>query len=327
MSAPDHLSWQNFRSTVFVRGQQRVHRVTDSPCIEVFGDGVRNRIGILLETAPGTPVPPEFSKLALIGTRTVHQKGREFLEVATATSSLQRQFYHFAVAVAERVIVEKRPAVEAVGLELQCFTDLLEEKPILGIERQIGLAGELLFLERLIARRGVSALDAWFGPIGEPHDFRLEAREFEVKTTISPHRIHTIHGTEQLVASQGCTLYLVSVLLGPPGTSKGFSLPEKVTELSAKFASAAARLNQFMAALEACGFHDADSGHYTRRFAVRRPMGLVRVDESCPAITRPIIQAALGPLAPRIESLQYDVSVEGLEREDGTVEFETAVST
>jgi hypothetical protein len=327
MSAPDHLSWQNFRSTVFVRGQQRIHRVTDSPCIEVFGDGVKNRIGILLEIEPGTTVPPEFSKLALIGTRTVQKKGREFLEVATATSSLQRQFYHFAVAVAERVIVEKRPAVEAVGLELQCFTDLLEEKSILAIERQIGLVGELLFLERLIARGGLNALDAWLGPIGEPHDFRLEAREFEVKTTLSPHRIHTIHGTEQLVPSLGCTLYLVSVLLGPSGVSKGFSLAEKITDLSAKFASVGARLNQFMAALEACGFHDADSGHYTRRFAVRRPMGLVRVDESCPAVTRPVIQAALGPLATRIESLQYDVSVEGLGCEDGTVEFEAGVFT
>ena len=326
MSAPDHLSWENFRSTVFVRGQQRVHRVTDSPCIEVFGDGVGNRIGIWLEISPGTVVPPELSKLALIRTRTVHQKGRDFLEVATATPSLQRQFYHFAVAVAERVIVEKRPAIEAVSLELQCFTDLLEEKPILGIERQIGLVGELLFLERLIDKRGLSALDAWLGPIGEPHDFRLEAREFEVKTTVSPHRIHTIHGMEQLVASQGCALYLVSVLLGPSGASKGFSLSEKVAELSARFASVAARLNQFTAALESCGFRDSDSGQYTRRFAVRRPMGLVRVDESCPAITRPVIQAALGPLATRIESLQYDVSVEGLEREDGTAEFEAAVA-
>src|SRR5271156_1500317 len=67
--------------------------------------------------------------------------------VQATTDSLQREFYHFAAAVAERVIVDKRSATEAVSLELQCFTDLLEEKSILGPERQIGLLGEILFLE------------------------------------------------------------------------------------------------------------------------------------------------------------------------------------
>lgn len=325
MSAPHHLSWENFRSTVFHHGQQRVHRVTDTPCIEVFGDGVMNRIGIWLEIAPGTSIPSELSKLAFISTRTFSQKGSLFLEVSTTTASLHRQFYHFAVAVAERVIAEKRLAIEAVRLELQCFTDLLEEKSLLGVERQLGLVGELIFLERLIAKGGVGALDSWLGPLGEPHDFRLQTHEFEVKTTVSPHRVHTIHGMEQLVPSKGCSLYLVSVLLGPPGASDGFSLAEKVAQLSDLFEPMSARLTQFTTALEAGGFHTADSGHYTRRFAMRRPMGLVRVDNAFPAITRPTIQDALGPLAPRVESLQYDVSIEGLEQEDGTAEFEAAI--
>jgi hypothetical protein len=325
MKAPHHLSWENFKSTVFLRGQQRVHRVTDSPCIEVFGDGVFNRIGIWLELAADTVIPPELSKLTFISTRTLNQKGRFVLEVATATASLQRQFYHFAAAVAERVIVEKRPAIEAIGLELQCFADLLEEKAVLGIERQLGLVGEIIFLERLVEKRGMGALDSWLGPTGEPHDFRLQALEFEVKTTVSPHRIHTIHGTEQLVPSKGCSLYLISVLLGPPGASDGFSLAEKVAQLSERFAPMSARLTQFTTALEACGFRIADSGHYTRRFAIRRPMGLIPVDKTFPAITRPTIQSALGPLAPRIDSLQYDVSVEGLEHEDGSAEFEAAI--
>src|SRR5436190_2911854 len=132
MTSPRHLSWENFRTTVFLPGQQRVHRVTDSPYIEVFGDGIGNRIGIWLEVPPDTSIPPELSKFTFITTRTVNQHGRIILEVATATPSLQRQFYHFAVAVSERVIVENRPAVESVELELRCFADLLEEKAILG---------------------------------------------------------------------------------------------------------------------------------------------------------------------------------------------------
>lgn len=325
MSTPHHLSWENFKSTVLIRGQQRVHRVTNSPYIEVFGDGVLNRVGIWLETAPGTAVPPELSKMTFITTQVFKQKGRTLLEIATTTAPLQRQFYHFAVAVAERVIVEKRQPVDAVGLEFQCFADLLEEKSLLGPERQLGLLGELLFLERLVGSGGVVALDAWLGPMGEPHDFRLQKREFEVKTTVSPHRIHTIHGMEQLVPSKACALYLVSVLLGPAGAGDGFSLSEKIELLRGRFGPVPARLNQFTAALESCGFRQADGEHYLRRFAMRRPMGLVRVDKKFPALTRPSIQGALGQLASRIESLQYDVSVEGLECEDGTAGFSAVV--
>lgn len=325
MSPVNQLSWDNFRSTVFVRGQQRVHRMTDSPHIEIFGDGVLNRIGIWLEIPAGTPIPPELLKLALITTRTLSRQGRELLEIATATPSLHRQFYHFAVAVAERVIVDNRPPQDAVLLELRCFTDLLEEMPLLGIERQLGLLGELMFLERQVAQASLVALDSWVGPMGEPHDFRVDAREFEVKTTLSPRRIHTIHGPEQLVPSQGCDLYLVSILLGPPGMADGFSLGDKVTQLAALFGTVAARLTQFETSLETCGFRDADKGHYNRQFALRRPFGLAAVDSNFPAITRSTVQQALGHLAPRVESLQYDVDIEGLEHEDGTPAFEAVL--
>jgi hypothetical protein len=284
-----------------------------------------NRVGIWLEVPSEAPVPAELSRLVFLATRTFKKDGRILLEVATAAPSLHRQFYHFAVAVAERVIVENISAIDAIVLELRCFTDLLEEKSLLGVERQIGILGELIFLQRLIKNMGLGALDSWLGPIGEPHDFRVRDREFEVKTTISPHRIHTIHGTEQLVPSKSCSLYLVSVLLGPSGAGTGFSLVDKVVQLSDEFAPSAVRLNQFATALRACGFRDEDRANYTRAFSIRRPIAIAPVDENFPAITRSTIQQALGALAPRIESLDYDVSIEGLEREDGTEEFDAAI--
>ena len=135
--------------------------------------------------------------MTFITTQVFKQKGRTLLEIATSAASLQRQFYHFAVAVAERVIVEQRQPVDAAGLEFQCFADLLEEKLLLGPERQLGLLGELLFLERLVGTGGVVALDAWLGPMGEPHDFRLQKREFEVENDriSSPNSHHSWHGT------------------------------------------------------------------------------------------------------------------------------------
>jgi hypothetical protein len=321
MNAPRHLSWENFRSSVLVKGQQRVHRVAASPKVEIFGDGSGNRIGLWLEAPPDTVVPTELSRLAFIITRSVNHEGRHFLEVSTTSTALQRQFYHFATAVSERVLVEKKPAVEAMMLELQCFTDLLESKSLLGTERQLGLIGELIFLERLMQKSSIVALDAWIGPLGEPHDFRVQASEFEVKTTISPHRTHTINGSEQLVPSSGCNLSIISVLIGPAGGNSGFTLSEKVESLSKSLTPIAGRLQQFTAALEACGLFRSELAHYTRRFVMRRPLALVHVDTNFPAITRPVIQNALGTLAARVESLQYDVNLEGLEHEDGTSEF------
>jgi len=161
--------------------------------------------------------------------------------------------------------------------------------------------------------------------MGEPHDFRVQDREFEVKTTVTTQRIHTINGMEQLLPSEGCSLHLVSVLLGPAGTSDGLSLMAIVERLNVSFATAPSRQTEFTAALESIGFRAVDSGHYSRRFALRRPIAVVRVDSTFPSIDRVSIQRLLGPLASRVESLQYDVSVEGLEYEDGTPEFESAL--
>jgi hypothetical protein len=320
-----HLSWENFRATVFVRGEQRVHRVTASPTIELFADGTSNRVGIWLEVPAGTSIPAEISGLAVIDTTRTEKGAKSFLQITTTATSLHRQFYHFMIATVERVVVEKRPAIEAVALELQCFAELLQKKPILSIERQLGLLGELLFLQRLIGKHGMQALDAWVGPLGEPHDFRIANREFEIKTTVAPHRIHTIHGAEQLVPSDSCALFLISVLLGPPGANEGFSLPSSISSIARAMEGAYSRASQFHESLEKSGFRDSDVAHYQRRYMMRRPLALIPVDDQFPAITRPTIQRALGPLAQRIESIQYEVDVESLEHEEGDEAFESLI--
>jgi hypothetical protein len=283
---------------------------------------VANRIGIWIETDPSGTIPSTITKATRIHASICKLGSRTVLEVSTTDASLHRQFYHLATAVAERVIVEKLPAIDAVELELQCFADLLQQQSTLGLERQRGLLGELLLLERLIEKHGAAALDTWLGPLGEAHDFRLNSLEFEVKTTISPNRIHTIHGAEQLLPSDGCSLYLVSVLLGPPGSLQtGFSVTNKVAELTATLAADPKRLSQFEAALEAYSFRKADSGQYTNRYVLRRPLAVARIDADFPALTRPMIQHILGVNAVRIESLEYDINIEGLEAEDGTIGF------
>jgi hypothetical protein len=118
MSSLNQLSWDNFKNTVFLRGQQRIHRVSDSPRIDIFADGVANRIGIWLDAPAGATPPPELSALAFITARSVNREGRDLLEVSTDAPSILRQFYHFALAVAERLTVEHRPATGRDGVAM-----------------------------------------------------------------------------------------------------------------------------------------------------------------------------------------------------------------
>jgi hypothetical protein len=96
--------------------------------------------------------------------------------------------------------------------------------------------------------------------------------------------------------------------------------------ISDTFTATPSHLRQFQLALEASGFRADDSLYYCRPFTLRRPLGVVHVGSAFPAITRTTIVNALGPAAPRIESVQYDVDIEGLEHEDGTPEFGSAIS-
>ena len=201
------------------------------------------------------------------------------------------------------------------------FKELLKEKPLLGQEKQTGLLGELLFLERIIELKGENAIHAWGGPYDEPHDFRLDNLEFEVKSTLTTKRVHTIHGVGQLVPNEGCELYLFSVMLGPAGGSKGFTLPEKADHLESRLSKTQSTKDRFLTALKQVGLKKDDYLHYNTRYSLRRPFAIAPVDQSFPAITRPTIQNSLGPLANRIDSLQYQVDIEGLEKEEDTPEF------
>jgi len=325
MTATSYLTWENFRASVLIPGEERVHRISTSPFVEIYGDGVTRRIGLWIEVEPHTTIPANHLGLALIAVRVLVRNGRSILEVSTGSTALQRQFYHFAMAVAERVIVEGLPATQAVDLELGCFAELLGSLPILGIERQIGLMGELLFLELLVERFGAVSVEAWLGPQGEPHDFRIKDREFEVKTTSSVKRVHTIHGADQLVPSKGCTLSLISIVLGPPGAGNGRSLADLVAQLGNRLASDNVASLKFLSALESSGYRTVDSVHYTRKFIMRRPMALVPVDHLFPTISRPVIQRILDTKASRVESIQYDVNVEGLECDETSTEFGAAI--
>jgi hypothetical protein len=291
--------------------------------IEVFGDGSAGRVGLWVQVPGGTVVPESVQKLAFIRSVIALRGPISVMELSLTTPGLFRQFYYCALAVAERILENRTPAVEAVALELASFAELTEQKALLGIERQLGLLGELVVLERLVRRLGPDSLNAWVGPKREPHDFRLQETEFEVKTTSRPQRVHTIHGTEQLVPTDGCSLFILSVLLAPAGAADGISLADSADALRSLLSSSPDLSREFDAALSHSGFNDADRAHYLRRYVLRRPLAVVPVDARLPALTRVSILAMFGSESTRFEEVDYDLNVEGLEIEDHKGGFAT----
>jgi hypothetical protein len=182
----------------------------------------------------------------------------------------------------------------------------------------------LIVLERMLSADGSGAIAAWIGPHGEPHDFRVGNSEFEVKTTISTRRIHTIHNLTQLRASPGCTVFIVSILLGPPGKDSGFSLAKKIDSINNKLKGSPKEKKDFLTALESNGYSSVDHAQYDRLFALRRPIAVVPIDSQFPTITSSTLQALLGQEAHRIDRFVYDVNVEGLESEEDTDVYRTA---
>jgi hypothetical protein len=320
-----HLSWDNFQKTVFVSGQQGSHRLLASPRVDILGDGLSGELSLLIELRGDADIPASLAHLTSITIKKRELSSLQHLEVATRNATIQRQFYHFAIAVAERISDGQVDPIAALGLELESFVGLFREASHLSVERQIGLLGELMFLEHLIIRTGVSAVDTWIGPYREPHDFRVKNREFEVKATVYPKRIHTIHGVEQLMPSNGCTLTVISILFGPAAAGMDFSLPGKAASVTEMVSTDHGRSQRLAATLEAAGLPSGGNDLYTRRWSFRRPFAVIPVDSRFPTISRHTLRTSLGELATRVDRVTYEVDVEGLEHEQGSAVYEATV--
>jgi len=316
-----HLTWDNFESSIIVEGENRVHRVSDAPRVEIFSDGERGRIGLWLHVAEEEPIPESLKKMSLLSFTYCQKEGEIGIETAIQNQALFRHFYAFALAVADRVLLEEIPPVAALGVEVGNLADLLESRKVLSPERQRGLLGELLVLERVLSSEGIAGLHAWVGPMGEPHDFRICDTEFEVKSTIRTRRIHTINSVQQLLPSEGYDLYVISILLAPPGKDVGFSLVEKVSQLRARVSAdqwARERLEQ---SLNDVGYDTSEEQFYDQKYLLRRPMAVCQVNAPLPALTPQSLSMAVGTAYGRIEELHYDVNLEGIEHEEPTKEF------
>jgi hypothetical protein len=167
------------------------------------------------------------------------------------------------------------------------------KKGALDAEAELGLAGELVCLERMIDA-GVdahAAVESWHGPLDGLQDFELGSGAIEVKSTLSHDGFPaTIMSLEQLDDSSRQPLLLFGCRFAL--AVDGLTLCDRIHALRLRLENDPAATARFENALLLAGFIDAHAQHYTRRIIVSDARFL-RVDEAFPRLVAANVPAAI----------------------------------
>lgn len=312
--------WETFDQDYIQSGLPQRFVVRTSPHVYLFIDQGADRIGASFELA-SPRAEGQVLTLSQIHVDDAVRDGRHHIEIWTNARPLFANFYRLVSEIVRSVVDDAEDPDAALSAAVLRWEALLSRQSLMPDEAQTGLFGELWLLERLIGVHGLDALDAWVGPAGQAHDFRMGDVELEVKTTSGTQRNHRINGLNQLQPSVDCSLYLLSLKVANAGAG-GRSLPDVILDIEQSLSPSHAALARFRAALERVGYDAADAHLYTRRRRLRDVATLIPVTDGVPRLT-PEAVAGLEPkfAAHRITSVVYAIDVEGLGHLDGSEQF------
>lgn len=311
------LTWDHLLARIEAADAPFALRLDGRVVVHLFYEPESQRLGLRV---PRGKIDLGPSPLAHVSITVPVVGGREVVEIATTVPMLYPYFHGFAVSVADRVQLDGFDTNEAVNECIARWQDLLRLAGRLGPERELGLLGELWLLRQLIGRLGpADALAAWTGPTRAAHDFRFASEEIEVKTTRGEHRIHLISSDTQLIASEGCSLSLLSLQFTAAGPSEGWTLGDAVDAVR-RVLGTPALLSTFDGILaDAFGLEPRDLAAYTGRVKLRTLPYLVPIGRGFPRLEPARVLTA--EAWARISDVRYRVDVEGLGHLPGTEPF------
>ena len=290
--------------------------------IPVAGDP---QLAILVEPGGGRlslRLPPMNTSAPETGLRSVRLLNSADHLILTANDPpLFQAFYALILDISDRIQIMRTSVLEAVEDALRVWRRLLAGLGGLTHEEQVGLTGELWTLLRRLDAVGSRAVESWTGPLGQAHDFRFDNDEIEVKTTSGERRSHRISRLDQLQPSTGRSLWLLSIQLMRAGALDGWTLNEQIESVRNRLRTDEVQRQRFSRLLSLMKWDDADAGIYPDRWQLRSDPVVVAVNEHCPRITRPLLEASVGPPTSRIDGVSYRVDLDGLGDPDGTGAF------
>ncbi len=180
---------------------------------------------------------------------------------------------------------------------------------VLSKEQQLGLFGELWFLNKWLAPTlGIRrSLEMWRGPGGARNDFESADMAVEVKTTGRLDGAHVINGLDQLLEPPGGRLMLFS-LIARDEASGAESLPAQVREARDLVSDDYALQSQLDALIYAAGYDDRLASEYGKLTLRVRNAGLYKVTEGFPRL----IPASLaGGVPVGVSAISYELRLDG----------------
>jgi hypothetical protein len=310
------MSWENFRTRFVEEGLAVDVPVAGEPPVLIYAEAGGTEIGLRTPLAAGTDLPQ-----STVESISVSYRGGE-LRVHTSQEDLFQPFFAFLLDVSNRIQLDGKSPVAAFTDALASWRRLLAAPSLMTDEMQLGLAGELWALGRLIGVSGTQSVQAWTGPDRDAHDLRLGHAEIEVKSTGGERRRHTINRLDQLMPSPGARLFILSLQFAPAGLGEGWSLGDQIDSIRSLVAASPSDSDHFETSHYDWGWREADRNNYPRRRRLRTAPTLVPVDSDCPRLVPAILVDALGALSQRIDAVTYRVDLEGLGAVDGSDEFE-----
>jgi hypothetical protein len=315
------LDWTSFSNQILVGEDARIHRCHTHPFIDFFYQGIKNRLGLMVQIGEADQIPDSLTRLETIQIEKIRRESDCYVSVSIDKAELFQVFYSLLCQLAQKVMVSHKEPLPALLREIASLESLLKKKATLSLEKQIGLFGELTVLKQILENNVAVGADCWTGPNRDSHDFRLKGKELEVKTALSTHRIHTIHGFRQLFPSGGHELALISVLLARAPQGDGHSLPELVGLIDQIVLERGFPADHLQDRLDSMGYNHEHAQLYASRYVLRQPLAYIPIGEGFPRITLELIQHGLGEEASRVQTVQYDLNVEGLGFEQGQEGF------
>jgi hypothetical protein len=169
-------------------------------------------------------------------------------------------------------------------------------------QAQLGLMGELFFLDALIqSRLGAAAIDCWQGPLHSAQDFLIGSGAVEIKSSITGSRfLAKINGLEQLDADKN-PLFLVALRFEV--ADDGSDLVEAVLGLRQRMAEAGMS-RMLEALLLLSGYEDDHADHYRRKLRQTEARSFM-VDDGFPCLRR-------GEVPPEVRRVTYQLDVDAL---------------
>ncbi|MFF9173756.1 PD-(D/E)XK motif protein [Streptomyces sp. NPDC014793] len=228
-----------------------------------------------------------------------------YADLACLRTDLNDLFTDLCTDVLDAVAILPENPVKALYGVLDRWKALFQSQGApLGPEQVAGLFGELLVLQRLLAR-DPSAHRLWRGPGGHPHDFVARKSAVEVKTTTATKGRRTrIHGLDQLDAPENGVLSLAWFRLETPdagGSGTGFM------ELLRQVLHSCDDESALLELLAAVGYRSVDAGRYQDLRFVVREEGWYRVAPTFPRLTTRTLMDAGVPIS--ILDVEYTIDL------------------